>query len=586
MGAKGDAGQNAIVGLLTNESVTLQANNAGVVSSFTPANGEFWVYNGTTKVTSGITFSKVSETGCTAAINSSGAYSVSAMSADNATVVLRAVYGGVTIDKVLTLSKSRAGADGHSPYIDETTNTWWTWDEELGIYTDTGYSPVGSDGAIPYPAGYYDNTKWYRREAGYAPYVQYGGTLYLLIKDTPNAGIPTTNTEYWKAFNNWQAVFVDSLVAPFAKIGGAVFTGDTTGTSIGIRGRLISERGVDGTVNFHNYTGDSGSWQPKLMLDFLNGAAKVGDFTIEESGRIVMVDPATGTHRLVFGVQNLPSISSLVNNTTDGGGPASVGSGTLSLPGSQVLLSGSINVGRDGSTLTYNASSFQTTVYMYYGGQATGRAFLELYRNGVFYTTLSFLEVQLVAGESATDTKAVSVSVPVMQGTYTVVLRLQDLYADAADASVSAGTLSWSWTAAGIRQQQYGLDGMMFFYSDHHFHFTEGGGLDGRALPDKWNAPGVLLSATVLATGGFTSWWGAKKHSTNTATKNSTGRYTVYHSVGHSNYQITATPTTANRSCHIVSRGNNNFVIEWRTIGSSPALSDTGFDFQITGNNY
>ena len=70
------------------------------------------MYNGTTKVTSGITFSKVSQTGCTAAITSAGVYSVSAMSADNATVVLRAVYGGVTIDKVLTLSKSKAGADG------------------------------------------------------------------------------------------------------------------------------------------------------------------------------------------------------------------------------------------------------------------------------------------------------------------------------------------------------------------------------------------------------------------------------------------------------------------------------------------
>jgi hypothetical protein len=113
-GATGDAGQNAIVGLLTNESVTLQANSAGAVSSFTPANGEFWVYNGTTKVTSGITFSKVSNTGCTAAITFAGAYSVSAMSADNATVVLRAVYSGVTIDKVLTISKSRAGADGVS----------------------------------------------------------------------------------------------------------------------------------------------------------------------------------------------------------------------------------------------------------------------------------------------------------------------------------------------------------------------------------------------------------------------------------------------------------------------------------------
>jgi hypothetical protein len=377
--ADGATGQNAIVGLLTNESVTLQANNAGTVSSFTPANGEFWVYNGTTKVTSGVTFSKVSETGCTAAITSAGAYSVSAMSADNATVVLRAVYGGVTIDKVFTLSKSKAGADGTpaksihlnpstkaiyitegnipvpasvtvtgtavnttiqnwyysangatsftitaptgvirsgnqvtiysafatfktlsikarnstddveavvtitrgggAPYVDETTNTWWAWNEELGVYTDTGYSPVGSDGAIPYPAGYYDNTKWYRREAEYAPYVQYRGTLYLLIKDTPNAGIPTTNTEYWKAFNNWKAVFVDSLVAAFAKIGGAVFTGDTTGTSSGIRGRLISETGVKSgadNTNYIEYVGDTGSWIPKLMLDFLTGAAYFG----------------------------------------------------------------------------------------------------------------------------------------------------------------------------------------------------------------------------------------------------------------------------------------------------------------------
>ncbi|HPC14563.1 MAG TPA: hypothetical protein PLN36_09410, partial [Bacteroidales bacterium] len=114
VGKMGAKGTDAIVGFLTNESVTLQANSSGVVSSFASANGEFWVYNGTTKVTSGITFSKVSETGCTAAITSAGAYSVSAMSADNATVVLRAVYGGVTIDKVLTLSKSRAGADGVS----------------------------------------------------------------------------------------------------------------------------------------------------------------------------------------------------------------------------------------------------------------------------------------------------------------------------------------------------------------------------------------------------------------------------------------------------------------------------------------
>ena len=106
-------------------------------------------------------------------------------------------------------------------------------------------------------------------------------------------------------------------------------------------------------------------------------------------------------------------------------------------------------------------------------------------------------------------------------------------------------------------------------------------------FPDKWNAPGVLLSGSVGLNGGFTSWWGSKKTPYHIQPlKNSTGRYTVYHSVGHSNYQINATPASANKSCYIVSKETDNFVIEWRTIGSSPVLSDTNFDFQITGNNY
>jgi hypothetical protein len=110
--------------------------------------------------------------------------------------------------------------------------------------------------------------------------------------------------------------------------------------------------------------------------------------------------------------------------------------------------------------------------------------------------------------------------------------------------------------------------------------------MSGKAPADKWDVPGLVFGANVAIGGGFTSWWGAKKHVSLTATKNSVGRYTVYHSIGHSDYQITATPTTANKSCHIVSQGDNNFVIEWRSIGSSPALSDTGFHFHITGNNY
>jgi hypothetical protein len=114
-GAAGAPGVNAITGFLTNEASTLAADSAGVVSDFNPASGTFKVFNGITDVTTSATFSVQSETGCDANINAStGAYTVASMSSDTATAVLRAVFGGVTIDKTLSLSKSRAGGTGSS----------------------------------------------------------------------------------------------------------------------------------------------------------------------------------------------------------------------------------------------------------------------------------------------------------------------------------------------------------------------------------------------------------------------------------------------------------------------------------------
>lgn len=102
----------------------------------------------------------------------------------------------------------------------------------------------------------------------------------------------------------------------------------------------------------------------------------------------------------------------------------------------------------------------------------------------------------------------------------------------------------------------------------------------------KTNIPGVLLAGQVGTSGGFTSIWGAKQHSTNNANKNSTGQYMVYHSIGHSDYQVQITPTTANRTSYIVSKATDNFVVYFYSVGSSPALSDSGFHFLITGRNY
>ena len=112
-GVGGAPGQNAIVGYLTNESITLGANSSGRVGSFTPATGTFRMFDGTTEVTTSTSYTLENSNGLVASINSStGVYSITAMSADTATAEFKATYKGVSIFKTVTLSKSIAGEKG------------------------------------------------------------------------------------------------------------------------------------------------------------------------------------------------------------------------------------------------------------------------------------------------------------------------------------------------------------------------------------------------------------------------------------------------------------------------------------------
>lgn len=111
-GAAGAAGDAPIVGLLSNESSTVAADAAGIVGSYAAAGGSFRVFFGLTEVTGSASFSVVSSSGVTLSINSAGVYAVSAMSADTGTATLRGSFGGVNIDKVYSIAKSRAGSAG------------------------------------------------------------------------------------------------------------------------------------------------------------------------------------------------------------------------------------------------------------------------------------------------------------------------------------------------------------------------------------------------------------------------------------------------------------------------------------------
>lgn len=110
----GVAGQNAVLGFLTNEAHTVATAADGSGGSYAGAGGTFKVFNGTTDVTTSAAFSVVSSSGITGLSigAATGIYTLSGTSADTGTATLRAVFGGVTIDRVYTISRSKQGSTG------------------------------------------------------------------------------------------------------------------------------------------------------------------------------------------------------------------------------------------------------------------------------------------------------------------------------------------------------------------------------------------------------------------------------------------------------------------------------------------
>ena len=110
-GATGAAGGDAVIALLSNEAHTLQADNAGTVSSFTGAASTISIYVGATDSSSSWTVTKA-DTNCTSTL-SSRTVTITAMSADSAYVDITATRTSwPTFVKRFTLTKSKAGATG------------------------------------------------------------------------------------------------------------------------------------------------------------------------------------------------------------------------------------------------------------------------------------------------------------------------------------------------------------------------------------------------------------------------------------------------------------------------------------------
>lgn len=145
-GSNGAPGQNAVTGYLTNEAHTVATAADGSGGSYGTAGGAFKVFNGTSDVSGSATFSVVTSSGVSGmAIDGGGVYTLTGTTADIGTAVLRAVFAGVTIDKVYTISRSRQGNAGSpgAPGAPATLLTLLATAQAFSFDTLGGAQPAG-----------------------------------------------------------------------------------------------------------------------------------------------------------------------------------------------------------------------------------------------------------------------------------------------------------------------------------------------------------------------------------------------------------------------------------------------------------
>ena len=134
-GGPGPPGPGGLSGYLTNETHTVAADTKGAIvpGGLAGAGGTFKVFRGTTDVSASATFSVAGQSGMTATISSSGVFQATSYTGanDTATVTLRAVFDGATLDKVFTVTRVREGRRGTVTGYSSSTPGYWlvgtTW---------------------------------------------------------------------------------------------------------------------------------------------------------------------------------------------------------------------------------------------------------------------------------------------------------------------------------------------------------------------------------------------------------------------------------------------------------------------------
>lgn len=355
----------------------------------------------------------------------------------------------------------------------------------------------------------------------------------------------------------------------------AFWAGGTYDQAIGGTAKAIIRH--DGSVKFTD-----GEFRGIIKAE----GGELGILQVEENGNVTIFDPDTLVPRLVFSANNLPDLQDLLDGTSSTGN-VNIGAGSTAtsqtLSGTANVLIADGNATMTECTITINASGRAQSNGM--SSDATAK--LWLYRNGVQFREIGSAKVLFTGTgyENQSDTFTISSRDLKLGGAGTYTFRLVtsqngDVYGR--QATSTAFRFDFNATVQGVKRQQYGLNGMMFFYSNNHFYYTEEDGLNLRG----GNLPGVLAKGRIASSGSrFASKaWGRHNSTASISKPSGAGSYRVPVNCPNGDYDVNISPRTANRIFYIGETTSTYFIVYFRDHNGN--AQDSEFSYTLVGDNY
>ncbi len=325
-----------------------------------------------------------------------------------------------------------------------------------------------------------------------------------------------------------------------------------------------------------------------------DGTAKVGIFSIDNEGDVRIMDE-NNFERIVFRKGKIDNLDDIINassfeDSSNNQSGHTIYTNDTSL---DIDLGVSVEASKDGG---YIDIDWDTLLHVEEGDDTDEEEWglmqnstdeskdSEAYTVNILLTkdnsSASSVHQFYMDGESSDRLEHCKQRIYVGKGTYrlrAIVDVVDDYYWGS--AKFSNIKMKWKLDAAKFRKLVFGKDGFLGAFPNMVFHLSK----EGFVVKGKTDLPGTLASASCDKRGTQINHWGVYEQGD--GIRISTGRYRIYHNIGHNEYTVMCTPHYGYNAMSVQIGIKTGSYFEVYFFDKNGNLINTPFDYAIHGEN-